>query len=329
MPNETDSLVLTYDTAWNLLVDRAISGQQKAMYVHGNRVDEILANIQTAKTYYPHCDALGSVIALSDDTGKKESKVTYTAYGLPINAPAKHRFLYTGREWLANIGLNEHRNRYYNPSTGRWPSTDPIGFRGGKNLYAYVENNPVDYTDPLGLFLCCDQCTAGKKKIVSASVSVVPYGMQPDSYNRVELMATGISGLDDIYSAVGLLLGTRSIKGSGNATEIFRNASEEISGNQGTSADAGFAEMFQYAGNKVLDLFGAWGGYSVYSVIKYSECESQSCFIFWSKLDWSSTKTATKTCQGGSLQGGLRYIGGSDVGGSQECLEAHMREMGF
>ena len=41
--------------------------------------------------------------------------------------------------------------RYYNPSTGRWLSEDPIGFDGGdNNFYRYVENNPVRYIDPEG-----------------------------------------------------------------------------------------------------------------------------------------------------------------------------------
>lgn len=42
--------------------------------------------------------------------------------------------------------------RYYDPSTGRFISEDPIGFAGGDvNLYAYVSNNPVSWIDPLGL----------------------------------------------------------------------------------------------------------------------------------------------------------------------------------
>jgi hypothetical protein len=41
--------------------------------------------------------------------------------------------------------------RYYDPSTCRWVTPDPIGIEGGSNLYAYVLNNPLTYFDLLGL----------------------------------------------------------------------------------------------------------------------------------------------------------------------------------
>jgi RHS repeat-associated protein len=43
--------------------------------------------------------------------------------------------------------------RYYDPVTGRWPSRDPIGERGGMNLYAAIKNNALTYVDRLGLAL--------------------------------------------------------------------------------------------------------------------------------------------------------------------------------
>jgi RHS repeat-associated protein len=58
---------------------------------------------------------------------------------------------YTGRDYDAETGLNYYRARYYDPVIGRFISEDPIGFDGGNNFYAYVENDPIDWTDPLGL----------------------------------------------------------------------------------------------------------------------------------------------------------------------------------
>lgn len=43
------------------------------------------------------------------------------------------------------------RNRWYDPNSGRFTQEDPIGYAGGINLYAYVGNDPVGYSDPYGL----------------------------------------------------------------------------------------------------------------------------------------------------------------------------------
>ncbi len=48
-------------------------------------------------------------------------------------------------------GVRNHRYRYYSPGLGRWPTIDPIGFRGGLNLYAYVLNSPSNFFDRFGL----------------------------------------------------------------------------------------------------------------------------------------------------------------------------------
>jgi RHS repeat-associated protein len=59
-------------------------------------------------------------------------------------------FAYTGRALDEATGLQNNDERWYEAITGRWLSQDPIGFRGGINLYEYVGDSPVNGADPSG-----------------------------------------------------------------------------------------------------------------------------------------------------------------------------------
>jgi len=125
----------------------------KTFYTHGASVDEHLALERGNGSYYYHADGLGSVTAITDGNKAVVQGYDYDSFGnMKQSTSFVNSFTYTGREWDKETGLYYYRARYYDPMEGRFISKDPISFSGGDvNLYGYVENNPVNFTDPLGL----------------------------------------------------------------------------------------------------------------------------------------------------------------------------------
>jgi RHS repeat-associated protein len=126
-------------------------------YIPGPGVDEPLvwfegsaASTAAATARYFHADALGSIVAVSDASGAAHSTYSYGPYG-EASRLSGSRFKYTGQITLPGVGLNYYKARMYAPLLGRFLQTDPIGTAGGMNIYGYVQGDPVNATDPLGL----------------------------------------------------------------------------------------------------------------------------------------------------------------------------------
>jgi RHS repeat-associated protein len=120
-------------------------------YVHGAGGEPLAwyEGSGTSTRRYFHGDERGSIVAVSDGSGAMYAVNTYDEHGIP-GASNSGRFQYTGQAWMAEIGMYYYRARIYSPTLGRFLQTDPIGFGGGMNLYAYVSGDPVNATDPAG-----------------------------------------------------------------------------------------------------------------------------------------------------------------------------------
>tara|TARA_R110001599_G_scaffold95708_1_gene248137 strand:+ start:231 stop:1007 length:777 start_codon:yes stop_codon:yes gene_type:complete len=109
---------------------------------------------------YVHADHLGAPQKMTDADRSLVWDASFLPFGeedsLIGSAANDNRF--PGQRLEAETGLHYNYFRDYDPTTGRYLQSDPIGLAGGINTYGYVSGNPVMYTDPKGLF--CIPCLA-------------------------------------------------------------------------------------------------------------------------------------------------------------------------
>jgi len=103
--------------------------------------------------YFYTRDHLSSVRELTDVQGAVRARYDYDPYGrrAKIGGDLEADFGFGGLYFHAATGLQLASYRSYDANLARWISRDPIDELGGLNLYAYVDNNPVNYIDPTGL----------------------------------------------------------------------------------------------------------------------------------------------------------------------------------
>ncbi|MBW8858823.1 MAG: RHS repeat-associated core domain-containing protein [Caulobacter sp.] len=137
-----DKLVAEYDGAGGLL----------RRYAPSYGVDEAIVWWEGSDFLNPrtlHADRQGSVIASVADSAT--TIYTYGPYGEPGDRWAVgSRFRYTGQIALPELRLYHYKARAYDPERGWFLQTDPIGYKADLNLYAYVDGDPLNATDPTG-----------------------------------------------------------------------------------------------------------------------------------------------------------------------------------
>ena len=181
--------IFAYDSK-NLIEETNGTGAVVARYTQTQNIDEPLAMLRSSATSYYEADGLGSITSLSNPAGALAQTYTFDSFGKQTASSGSlvNPFQYTAREFDPEISLYNYRERYYDPSVGRFLSEDPIRPDDAIDFYAYVSNNPINFTDPLGLYgtdpevplpvppridklmKCMDNCT-GKAQYVTGTVN--------------------------------------------------------------------------------------------------------------------------------------------------------------
>ncbi len=154
-------------------------------------------------TYHYLKDHQNSIIALTDSSGTVVETYEYDAYGNTkvfdtsgtelTTSSFGNRYAFQGREIDWETGLYYFRARWYDPEIGRWLSKDPIGIRGGLNLYVAFGNNPVNFVDHFGL----DEDSGWWKKTVNWVKDKVPFINPFERFK--DAMEKRSEGYDDMW----------------------------------------------------------------------------------------------------------------------------------
>jgi RHS repeat-associated protein len=155
--------LLMYDEEGHLLGEYSSSGAliQETVWMGDIPVATLRPNGSTVSIYYVHTDQLNTPRKVTrpsdnglmwrwdvDPFGTATSNQNPQSLGTFV-----FNLRFPGQYYQAETGLSQNYFRDYDPKTGRFTESDPIGLRGGINTYAYAGGDPVSHKDPLGLFV--------------------------------------------------------------------------------------------------------------------------------------------------------------------------------
>ncbi len=207
-----------------------------------------------------HCDHAGTPIALIDEQGHIDWEIELDAWGntLREHNPDKlyQPIRFQGQHFDPESGMHYNRYRYYDPKVGRYVTQDPIGLMGGIGFYSYVNGNPVNYSDPLGLKQC-----RGNARILQGNARHIN---QPGAYGANNIITAnsgiiipqqvGLTGIgqmrphiDNISATLAdgtpLFSGVRDNMGPREARERFVNNQQFVIELPGAARDLGTQEV--------------------------------------------------------------------------------------
>jgi RHS repeat-associated protein len=159
------------------VTESAVWNEETQRYDYGSLLTEKTAYLpgigqmdsQTGAVTYYHTDHLGTLRVTTDGTGALAAVMVYTAFGEVVATDGtiggeglsgtRYQYagdsgyesgLLAGSSGVSGLSWQHVGYRWYDPSTGRFLQRDPIGIRGGINVYSYAGNAPTFLVDPQG-----------------------------------------------------------------------------------------------------------------------------------------------------------------------------------
>ena len=140
-----------YDQGGQLIAETDATGTTQVEYIY---IDGQPVSIVTSGTLnFIHTDHLGTPQQMTDATQAIVWKADYSPFGEAAMTTEliTNNLRFPGQYYDEETGLHYNYFRYYDPTLGRYITSDPIGLLGGFNTYGYALQTPLVNIDPKGL----------------------------------------------------------------------------------------------------------------------------------------------------------------------------------
>lgn len=153
-------------TGYAQVLEEVVNGEVQKQYTYGHTIvsqRQLINGVWTTSFY--SMDGHGNVRQLTNTDGVVTDTYEYDAFGKVISQTGStpNVYLYTGERFDPDLGLYHLRARHYNADRGRFTSMDPFGGWIEDPLsihkYLYVNADPVNFIDPLGLAALFERAT--------------------------------------------------------------------------------------------------------------------------------------------------------------------------
>ncbi len=225
-----ETIYFNYDESGQLIGEYNSKGKVIREYIYlGNQPIAMLSNERDDEVLQIHTDHLGTPRAVTDKNKSVLWKMEGDQFGdvqpqiVEIKMPLRHAGQYADDE----SGLFYNYFRYYNPATGRYLRSDPIGLEGGLNTFGYVGSNPLHKIDPRGLIEWDAYYGEAGGGLVFFGGKIVHFVFKATCENNkgiereatVNVMSTGIGLSTGIDPSISLGAGRANFKDNNNTVD--------------------------------------------------------------------------------------------------------------
>ena len=141
-----------YDESKNFIGEYDNGGTTVSEHIYLN--GQVVGLVKDNQLYYVHTDQIGTPRLITNTSNGivwKWSNSDPFGRNLPNIQTIEYNKRFAGQYFDKESNLHYNYHRTYNPTTGRYIQSDPIGLAAGFNTYNYVQGNPLGYVDSLGL----------------------------------------------------------------------------------------------------------------------------------------------------------------------------------